>query len=414
MTKIRLLVLLTTFLFVGSIGTLVFQYAKGFRFNQQTGEVTQNGILVIKSYPDGAEVFINGELKTGTNATIPLPPSTYDISIRKEGFFSWEKRINIKNEEVTEATAHLFKLAPSLSPLTFSGVQNVFASPDISKISYTVPLSSNNNDSEGLWIIETINLPIGFSRDPRRITDGNLDNSTWVWSPDAREILLTTSKGDYLLDTTAFTPQSQRVNIKAQKASILKKWDEEKNKKLQAQIRKLPDEVEDVLTRKASAVVLSPDENMVLYTASSSATIPENLIKALPGSSTQDQERDIKPGRTYVYDIKEDRNFLISEEGAILTGWVDYKELIEIGNWKLEIGNSRRSLAWYPSSRHIIETVEEKVVIMDYDGTNSQTVYSGSYIAPHAYPTVSLERLLILTNLGANSTPANLYSLNIK
>ena len=185
MTKIRLLVLLTTFLFVGSIGTLVFQYAKGFRFNQQTGEVTQNGILVIKSYPDGAEVFINGELKTGTNATIPLPPSTYDISIRKEGFFSWEKRINIKNEEVTEATAHLFKLAPSLSPLTFSGVQNVFASPDISKISYTVPLSSNNNDSEGLWIIETINLPIGFSRDPRRITDGNLDNSTWVWSPDA-------------------------------------------------------------------------------------------------------------------------------------------------------------------------------------------------------------------------------------
>ena len=414
MTKIRLLVLLTTFLFVGSIGTLVFQYAKGFRFNQQTGEVTQNGILVIKSYPDGAEVFINGELKTGTNATIPLPPSTYDISIRKEGFFSWEKRISIKNEEVTETTAHLFKLAPSLSPLTFSGIQKVFASPNITKISYTVPLSSNNTDSEGLWIIETINLPIGFSRDPRRITDGNLDNSTWVWSPDAREILLTTSKGDYLLDTTTFTPQSQRVNIKAQKASILKKWDEEKNKKLQAQIRKLPDEVEDVLTRKASAVVLSPDENMVLYTASSSATIPENLIKALPGSSTQDQERDIKPGRTYVYDIKEDRNFLISEEGAILTGWVDYKELIEIGNWKLEIGNSRRSLAWYPSSRHIIETVEEKVVIMDYDGTNSQTVYSGSYIAPHAYPTVSLERLLILTNLGANSTPANLYSLNIK
>jgi hypothetical protein len=51
---------------------------------------------------------------------------------------------------------------------------------------------------------------------------------------------------------------------------------------------------------------------------------------------------------------------------------------------------------------------------MDYDGTNRQEVYSGSYIAPHAFPTVNKERLLILTNLGADSVLPNLYSLSLK
>src|SRR3989344_5127347 len=200
MPKIRLLVLLATFIIVGIFATLVSFYARGFRINTRTLKVSQNGLLVLKSVPDSAQIFINGELNSATNATISLLSGTYDVSIKKEGFMDWNKRVTIKKEEVTEATAHLFKITPSFSAITFSGASNPLPSPDMTKIAYFVYTDSNNSQNDGLWIIETVNLPLGFARDPRKVTDGNLTESEIIWSPNSREILLSTSYGSFILD----------------------------------------------------------------------------------------------------------------------------------------------------------------------------------------------------------------------
>jgi hypothetical protein len=404
MNKIRLLILLTTLVVVGSLGWIFFLYAKGFRFDTKTGEVSPNGLLVIKSHPDSAQIFLNGELKTATNATISLPPGTYDVSIRKEGYAQWNKRLTIEQENVTESTAHLFKQTPSLSAVTIAGALNPVPSPDMTKLSYVVPPQPENRDSEGLWIMETLNLPLGFAREPRRLTDGDLTNGTWMWSPDASEILLTIGKSVYLLKTNEFTSQAQRVNMAAMEQDILAKWEDERKVRANSQLRKLPSEVQDVMLRRASAFVFSQDEDMILYTASSSAELPPNLIPhQLPGSSTQKQERSINPNRTYVYDIKEDRNFLIIEDSENIT--------IEGGK---PTGTFTRRLSWFPTSRNVILGEPNQIVIMDYDGTNRQIVYQGIYTAPHAYPTLSLDRLIVLTNLGANGKMPDLYSLSIK
>ena len=402
MTKVRLLFFLMTLLVVFVAGSVVFLYARGYRLNSDTGKFSPNGLLVIKSVPDGAQVFINGELKTATNVTLPLEPNIYDISVRKEGYISWNKRLTIDKEIVTEATAHLFKSVPSLSAITFSGADNPIPSYDLTKIGYLVPPTQNNTENQGLWIMETVNLPLGFSRDPRRITDGNLSGSSWVWSPDGREILLTTTQGVFLLDTGVFTSQAQRVNVAEQKSEILASWQEEKNKKNTDQIKKLPEEVREIMQRRTEALEFSPDEEMVLYTASSSATIPTNLIKKLPGVSTQKEVREIEKNKSYIYDLKEDKNFLIDDGDG---------ELIIEGGFS---NSAVRRISWYPSSRNLILAEESKITIMDYDGTNKQVVYSGSFISPHVYPTLSLDRLLILTNLGAGTTAANLYSLSLK
>ncbi|MFH1971348.1 MAG: hypothetical protein ABIJ05_03140, partial [Patescibacteria group bacterium] len=107
-------------------------------------------------------------------------------------------------------------------------------------------------------------------------------------------------------------------------------------------------------------------------------------------------------GRIYVYDIKEDRNFLIAEnsDGFIVDGIVP--------------ANPRKRLAWFPNSNNLILAEEGRIYIMDYDGTNRQEVYSGAYIAPYAFPFASNQRIMILTNLGADSSTPNLYSLTIK
>jgi len=388
--RIRVFITLLTITFVVVAVNIIGLYARGYRFDQRTFKFVPKGILVIKSNPDGAQVFINGELETATNATIPLTPGTYDFSIRKDGYFSWEKRLTIEKEIVTQADAHLFRVAPSLSPITFSGVASTIPSDDFTKIAYSVPQQNGLENTGGLWVIETTNLPLGFSRDPRKITDGRLKGASWEWSPNGREILLTTTSGVFLLDAGTFTPQNSRINIVSTKKQLLLDWEQERKQKLTGQIRSLPDSLADLLLRKTSSVFFSPDKSKILYTASSSATLADNLIKPVPGASTQKQERNIQPGKTYVYDIKEDRNFLV-------------ENLLQ-----------NKRIAWLATSGHLLLAEGEKVSILDYDGTNKQAVYTGSYISPNAFSTLSNNRIFVLTDLGAANSLPNLYALSLK
>lgn len=405
MAKKRVLIFILTIVVVGTIATLVSFYARGYRLDPNELRVNPNGLLVVKSVPDGASIVINGELKTATDATIPLPPGTYDLIVRKEGYITWNKRIELDKEVVTQITVHLFKSVPSLSAVTFSGSINPQPSYDLTKIAFAVPPNLSNSEtlkeSPGLWVIEAVNLPIGFARDPRRITNGDLTDASYKWSPDSREILLTTGGGNFLLDAGEFTPQSQLVNISSSRmGEILADWKFDREKKLRSKVKRLPGDFIDIVERRTSSLIFSPDEDMILYTASSAATILPDLIKQLPGSSTQEQERNIKEGQTYVYDIKEDRNFLIYTEPVVLGGE--------------EQNDLERRITWFSTSRHLILAEPEKITIMDYDGTNRHEVYTGSYVSPHAFPTLSTDRLLILTNLGASEALPNLYSLSLK
>lgn len=390
MAKIRVFLFILTVVVVGIAAIFASYYARGYRLNIKTLKFQPSGILVVKSEPDGASVYIDRELKTATNATLTLAPGTYDVEIKKDGFATWYKRLVVEKEIVTQVTASLFKTAPSLSPITFSGAVNPTPSEDGAKIAFFV-LSSTETpaDKVGVYVMDTFTLPLGFSNEPKRIADGDMTGASLIFSPDNTEVLLTTSNGIFLIDSSSFTPQTQRLNVAARKDAILAQWKKEEDVKSAALFKTLPPELSEILSRRASKYTLSPDSNMILYTASQSATLPENLIKQLPGSSTQPQERGIIKDRTYIYDIKEDRNFLVSDSGG---------EIIR----------------WMPTSRHLLLAEAGKVVVMDYDGTNRQEVYKGSYEAPHAFPLSNSTKLLILTNFGADGQTSNLYSLTVK
>jgi hypothetical protein len=391
---------LSTLVIVTIVGLFFSFYARGYRFDIKNLKFQPNGIFVIKSDPDGASVYIDSELKTATNATISLPPGTYDVEIRKDGYFTWYKRLVIEKEVVTQASASLFKSVPSLSPVTFSGAENPAVSGDGAKIAFVTPFSKDlSTDKIGLWVMDTFTLPLGFSTEPKRITDGDITNAVYEFSPDGRQILLTLSNSIFLLDSGSFISQSQRVNVASQKDSILSDWEKEKKAKDESLMRNLPPDLSDILQRKTSDFIFSPDEQMILYTASSSATLPDNLVKPLPGASTQQQERSVQIGHTYVYDIKEDRNFLISDQEVTIDG-ADNSQL--------------GAVRWMPTSRQLLLAQAGQVTVMDYDGTNRQVVYSGSYTAPFAFPFSNATKLLILTNLGAGNSTPNLYSLTVK
>lgn len=380
MTFFRVLILFSTFLVVGIIGYFVALIARGYQFDTGTFKFLENGILVVKSDPDGATILVDGNLKGATNTNLKLAPNKYHVEIKKNGYITWSKDLSIKKEEVTQITAHLFKVAPSFSSVTFDGAENPVVSSDFSKIAYT--------NSDGLWIMTVSSLPIGFPNEPKKITDGILKGANYSFSPNNRELLLETKIGAYLLNTNEFTPQSEIATNIVQKEVVLKNWEVEKKKKDDSELKLLPTEIAEVISKNTKTFTFSPDETMVIYTASSEAKIKEGLVEKLPGSSTQKEERDIKAGKTYIYDIKEDKNFMVNDTG--------------------------RSLYWMPTSRHLILPEEGKIIVMDYDGTNKQTVFSGDYVAPHAYPFVNASKILILTTLGSDSKLPNLYSLSIK
>jgi len=67
MTRVRILIFIITLVIVGTVGTLASLYARGYRFNPKTTTIEPRGILVANSDPNGASIYIDGELKTATN-----------------------------------------------------------------------------------------------------------------------------------------------------------------------------------------------------------------------------------------------------------------------------------------------------------------------------------------------------------
>lgn len=383
MTKLRVVMFLLTIVVVGTFGFFLVLYARGYRLNQAHNNLTATGLMVVNSDPNGAQIIIDNKVNNATNSTISLAPGTYDVQLKKQGYINWEKKMTIQDGIVTEVDASLFPQAASLNPLTFAGAINPQVSPDYSKIVYGA--------ADGIWVIETINLPLGFNSQPVKITDLVPDaNTTWQWSPDSRQVLVTTKTSNYLLNISSTTLLPQLTDITGTLPTTKLTWRTTQTKELDSLLSKLPSELQLVFQTKTRNITFSPDQTKILYTATDSATITPGLISPLPGSSTQTETRDIKKDGIYVFDLKEDRNFQITD--------------IDIA------GN----VYWFPTSRNLLIPEKDKVVISDYDNTNKQTVYGGSYVYPNAFPTPNTNRIFILTNLGAIKASPNLYSLNLR
>ncbi|MBP9687312.1 PEGA domain-containing protein [Candidatus Woesebacteria bacterium] len=390
MTKIRILVMLLTVVVVGVFGSVAIFYARGFRLERESQNITisPKGLLVVNSEPTGAQIFIDDKLTSATNSTLTVTPGEHTIVVKKEGYLDWKKVSNIGSDAVTVVNAFMLPSAPSLTAFTTSGAISPSVNEDQTKIIYIVPTKESADTKSGMWLAETTNLPLGFSRDPRQVSDMTPTDSQIEWSPDSREILLTTQKVTYRLNLNQFTTAKQATIVTATKDAIRAEWKTKRTDKLTAKLSALPDQIRDVFLQKVKTVTFSPDENRILYVASGSATIPEGLVNALPGSSTQKETRKLTDGISYVYDIKEDKNF--------------------------EVGAKNEIIYWIPNSLNLLIPQKDAISVVDYDGTNRNVIYSGNYIFPYAYPSTSTNRVLILTNFGAEKSTPNLYWLGIK
>jgi hypothetical protein len=139
--RYKVLIIILTLVALGIVTTGVILYGMGYRIDQRG--LTGTGLLAVTSQPDGAEVWINGHLQTATNNTLNLFPGEYTVTISKEGYFPWEKKIKIAKEEVAKADALLFPKAPKLDSITANGVLNPIIDPSQTRIAYTIASQSS-------------------------------------------------------------------------------------------------------------------------------------------------------------------------------------------------------------------------------------------------------------------------------
>lgn len=369
-----------------SVSTAIIAYGRGYRlnFNKPTS-LTPTGIITATSDPVAAQVLVDSTLKTATNNSFNIDPGWYTVTIRKEAYIPWEKKLRVQGEVVTRADAYLFPTSPSLSPITTSGILSPTVSPDGNTIAFF--------KKTGLYTLELSDRPLGGrNRDPKLVADGVFPSGAEiVWSPDATEIVIVEGKNASFYDLTR-SPAQALILSQTRLDALHKNWQGEVNQKNQQKLMAFKQGFIDVATSSARILSFSPDETKLLYEATASATLPLVIDPPLIGTNPTEETRTIKPGNLYVYDSREDKNYFIEDSKKLLS-----------------------PMQWFPTSRHLLVTGNGKIDVMEYDRTNWVTIYSGPFEQDFVTPWPTGSRIVILTNLnpGAGSLP-NLYTVNLR
>jgi len=424
-----------------TIGVII--YARGYRPDLKSGGLKSTGLLVVTSKPNGASVYINGKLKTATNDTLSLAPGWYDVKISKEGYIPWEKKMRVQGEIVAKTEAVLFPAAPSFRPLTTTGAINPVLSLNSLKLAYGV--ASGSAKKQGVWIYELSDRPIPISLAKQLVRDTELSKfsqAELVWSYDDKKLMVffflaadDYTVGNvsrvYLLDAGELNDVPEDVTLTY--LLILDNWEKERKQEAKKQLLRLKKPLLSFATESAQIISWSNDEDMFLYRAKKDTTMPVIIKPALIGRNPTDEVRDIKIDKLYVYDIKEDKNYLIDQKLAgSVEDWIAKDENLledekDTGMEEGELGveeeitdlsvffKPQPSIFWYPDSRHLVVVGQKDISIVEFDNTNRTTVYAGPFEDNFVFSWTSGRRLVILTSYNkAAGVEPNLYAIDLK
>jgi len=91
------------------IAPILIFHSQGYRFDFKNKKVIQTGGFYFEILPKQSNIYLNNKLSTKTNFLFNstlienILPDKYDVRIEKNNYRPWEKILNIKEKEVTEA-----------------------------------------------------------------------------------------------------------------------------------------------------------------------------------------------------------------------------------------------------------------------------------------------------------------------
>jgi len=390
---IRLL-FISFFLFI-LVGIIAL--ARGYRIDFKKKSFTSTGIIALTSSPKAAKVFINNELKGVTDINLTLPPGQYQIEIKKDGYTSWKKSISLKGELVISIDAYLFPLNPSLSPLTNLGIVKAVPLDQTEKV--ILFAQNGNEEKDGIYLFETSKRPLSLLPPLKLIILKNtfidkdlvdFSKTNLYFSPDYKQAIFEFSSSSYLLSLEE--ENTVPFDVTFSKETLIQAWETEKSNDRKKIVEAFPREIAKIASDSFKIVSFSPDETKILYSAITSFDLPLAIKPPLIATNQVAQIRSLETDHLYVYDKKEDRNYEVTGQPALVPS----------------------SLLWYPDSRHFVFIDEKNISTVDYDGLNKQVVYSGPF-ENSFFTTTEDGNIIVLTNLNPeNNKLPDLYLIGIR
>lgn len=135
----KILFLSFLIIFLVAAPTLIL-YFQGYRIDFTNKKLTQTGGLFLKVIPKQVEVYLDGKLVKKTDFLFgsvfieDLLPGKYQIDVKKTGFLSWSKSLEIKEKEVTKVWTIILFPEKSGFNLLEKSVGDIWFSPDGKKI----------------------------------------------------------------------------------------------------------------------------------------------------------------------------------------------------------------------------------------------------------------------------------------
>lgn len=402
--KYRVAFSIIVVLTVLSLAIVAIFYARGFKPNFTKGTIDRTGLLVANSTPTGANVYIDGRLTSATNTTITyLESKTYQIRIEKDGYTPWQKDVEIKEDLATEINALLFPLAPEIKPLTTTGATNPTLSPSGTKIAYGV-----SGTRGGVFILPMETSPFPFRQNARQIATNtsayDFSKCTFIWDPDSKQLIARfmgqngSANANLLLDSE--TNSQELRDVTASLAGTLNNWQQTINERAQTQATIIPEEVKNATEAAKPKTSPTPSPRALFPTQ-------EKTIDQQP--ATSDQLLNYYP-TGLIFSPSEEKVLYKNAEGRYKI--YDLKNQLET---TLPEISDIINISWFPDSEHLVIAKKGSISIIETDGTNNLTVYTGKFENGFVFAHPSAARLIILTTLTQQeSSPANLYSINLR
>ena len=188
------------------IAPTITLYSMGYRIDFDSKKIVQTGGFYFKVLPKNVQILIDEKIKRKTDIFFGsiliknLLPKEYKVQIKKEGYLPWEKKLEIKEKEVTEAKNIVLIPGKPRFEILGNGIENFFFSPNGKKIIL--------KDKEGLKLFDiegkVENYPIeALSKKIEEI----------VFSSDSQKILLKINSKFKLLDLTKLPLSSTNLDF---------------------------------------------------------------------------------------------------------------------------------------------------------------------------------------------------------
>ncbi|MBI2620982.1 PEGA domain-containing protein [candidate division WWE3 bacterium] len=381
--KARTIFAIITSLVLFGATTGIYLYTAGYRLDRERSKIdlTQTGMIGAKSIPEGAKVYIDGQLVDATNSTIPgISPGSHTLMIMKNGFVTWSKSIEVFPELVTDITAILVSQSPRLEPLTNTGARFLAISPSLSRLAFF----TKDGVSPGVWVIPLTNTGLSLFRSNAYAVledKANLfysDGVTIEWSPDERRLLVLGAAGDYYMVDL----DSKTAEATSSPELLRTTWEAELKKKRSDFIVKadLSEELKEIATD--TETIWAPDDKKFLYTRQVDGSIEYrvyNMEKPLP-----------------------------------------IGERVETTVFVTKAFDPQPKVSWYADSFHLVlfENYSEEahrgtISLIRIDGTNKTEVYNNSLYSDLVYSAPGGDKLIILTTLKSGGQ-TDLYTVGIR